>query len=45
MFHITKKMHHAQKKQKVVQLSPYQCGDKCFTRPAIHIWCKKFARE
>jgi len=19
-------------------------GDKCFTRPAIHAWCKKFAR-
>ena len=19
-------------------------GDKCFTRPAIHVWCKKFAR-
>ena len=18
-------------------------GDKCFTRPAIHVWCKKFA--
>ena len=20
-----------------------QYGDKCFTRPAIHVWCKKFA--
>jgi len=19
------------------------CGDKCFTRPAVHVWCKKFA--
>ena len=19
-------------------------GDKCFTRPAIHVWCTKFAR-
>jgi len=19
-------------------------GDKCFTRPAIHVWCMKFAR-
>jgi len=19
-------------------------GNKCFTRPAIHVWCKKFAR-
>jgi len=19
-------------------------GDKCLTRPAIHVWCKKFAR-
>jgi len=19
-------------------------GDKCFTRPAIHVWCKTFAR-
>ena len=19
-------------------------ADKCFTRPAIHVWCKKFAR-
>ena len=19
-------------------------GDKCFTRPAIHVWCKKFVR-
>ena len=18
-------------------------GDRCFTRPAIHVWCKKFA--
>jgi len=21
------------------------CGDKCFARPAIHVWCKKFARR
>jgi len=20
-------------------------GDKCFTRPAIHVWCKKFAHS
>jgi len=20
-------------------------GDKCFTRPAIHAWCKKFAHR
>jgi len=20
-------------------------GDKCFTRPAIHVWCTKFARD
>jgi len=20
-------------------------GDKCFTRPAIHVWCKKFAHR
>jgi len=20
-------------------------GDKCFTRPAIHVWCTKFARS
>jgi len=21
----------------------FQYGDKCFTCPAIHVWCKKFA--
>jgi len=20
------------------------CGDKCFTRPTVHVWCQKFAR-
>ena len=20
-------------------------GDRCFTRPAIHVWCKKFAYD
>jgi len=22
---------------------PKVCGDKCFTRQAIHVWCKQFA--
>jgi len=24
-------------------LNCIQCSDKCFTRPTIHVWCKKFA--
>jgi len=24
------------------EMCPVYC-DKCFTRPAIHVWCKKFA--